>query len=72
MCSGKRVAVQFHINFPSDANRTMLLDPAAAAAAAAADNADTSDSFVYIRDFLFLAFQHIIFQRFQLLVSLHR
>jgi len=37
----KRLPVQFHTHFPSDAKRTMLLDPVAAADIA--DNADTAD-----------------------------
>jgi hypothetical protein len=76
----KRLSVQFHTHFPSDAKRTMLLDPVAAADTA--DNADTADIHILtVRNvccpatmlqwqfwyLLFSAFRHIIFQRFQLL-----
>jgi hypothetical protein len=67
----KRLPVQFHTHFPSDANRTMLLD-----LVAADDDADTWYSHPHamsemsavlpkcnIHDFLFLAIRHIIFRK---------
>jgi hypothetical protein len=41
MCSSERLPLQFHTHYPSDANRTMLLDPVAAADIA--DDADIAD-----------------------------